>query len=228
MGDHVSDDESEEEKVLKVVVVGDGASGKTSICQRFAKETFDKSYHQTLGLDFFSRRIILPGDVQALVQVWDIGGQSIAGEMIDKYLVGANIVMLVYDVTNLKSFDNAQDWLSLVRRVTKTQEKQPHIVLMGNKTDLEEKRLVSVEAHNNMATNHGLTPVYVSAKTGDTVLLTFRQAVAEVLKIALSKADVEADIAIVKGTVVEPSRGVESTASVRRSEARGTAVCSIS
>ncbi|CAI5448021.1 unnamed protein product [Caenorhabditis angaria] len=224
----MSDDEQDEEKVLKLVLVGDGASGKTSICQRFAKETFDKAYHQTLGLDFFSRRLMFPNDVQVLVQVWDIGGQSIAGEMVDKYVNGANIVILVYDVTNGKSFDNVQDWLSLCRRVLDGQPKPPTFVLLGNKTDLEEKRVVSVEAHNTFCSSNELTPAYVSAKSGDTVLLVFRQAVADELKISMTKADVEADIAIVQGTVAEVVKSDMIPPVRKTDQSRNTSVCTIS
>jgi Ras-related protein Rab-28 len=68
-----SDDEQSLDKVLKLVVVGDGASGKTSMCTRFAQEQFVKNYRQTIGLDFFMKRIQLPGRIQVTLQVWDIG-----------------------------------------------------------------------------------------------------------------------------------------------------------
>ncbi|CAD6190752.1 unnamed protein product [Caenorhabditis auriculariae] len=221
------DDDKDDEKILKIVVVGDGASGKTSICQRFAKETFDKSYHQTLGLDFFSRRLILPGDVQVQVQVWDIGGQSIAGEMVDKYVAGTDIAFIVYDVTNVKSFDNVQDWLSVVKRVTKNQEKLPQIILVANKTDLEEKRVVPIDQHNTLAKKYDMKAIYVSAKTGDSVLLMFKQAVADVLKIVLTKADQEADILIVQGTVADAAK-VHEGANLRRTDrSKNTARCVI-
>lgn len=58
--------------------------------------------------------------------MWDIGGQSIAGEMIDKYVYGAHAVFVVYDVTNTASFDNVSDWVNVVRRITKQQEKVGH------------------------------------------------------------------------------------------------------
>uniref|UniRef100_A0A1I7T6S5 Ras-related protein Rab-28 n=2 Tax=Caenorhabditis tropicalis TaxID=1561998 RepID=A0A1I7T6S5_9PELO len=204
--DDTEGEDDADDKVIKIVVVGDGASGKTSICQRFAKESFDKTYHQTLGLDFFSRRIMLPHEMQVLVQIWDIGGQSIAGEMIDKYLTGANIVFLVYDVTNGKSFENVSDWMTVVKKNTKGSETPVRIILMGNKTDLEERRIVTVDQHKNFAQANDMVPVYVSAKTGDTVYMTFRQAVAEVLNVGLSKAEIEADIEIIQGSVVEQSR----------------------
>ncbi|EFO90002.1 hypothetical protein CRE_26006, partial [Caenorhabditis remanei] len=217
-----------EDKVIKIVVVGDGASGKTSICQRFAKESFDKSYHQTLGLDFFSRRIMLPQEMQVLVQVWDIGGQSIAGEMIDKYLTGANIVFFVYDVTNSKSFENVGDWLSVVKKNLKGSENDVKLVLMGNKTDLEERRVVPVDSHRNFSNSNNMMPTYVSAKTGDTVYMIFRQAVADCLKIGLSRAEIESDIDIVQGSVIEATKvggkdGVGDTRKVHFVEDKDTA-----
>nr|CDJ90640.1 Ras domain containing protein [Haemonchus contortus] len=168
-----------EEVVLKVVVCGDGSSGKTCLCQRFVKDSFERTYHQTLGLDFFSKRISLPGDIQVLLQVWDIGGQSIAGEMIDKYIYGSHAALIVYDVTNMSSFDNTQDWLNVIRRVTKTQEKPPQIVLVANKVDEERLRKVSVDAHCAFAKQHDLKAFYVSAKTGDSVIMMFRQVAAD-------------------------------------------------
>uniref|UniRef100_A0A158PBY7 Rab28 family GTPase n=1 Tax=Angiostrongylus cantonensis TaxID=6313 RepID=A0A158PBY7_ANGCA len=164
----------EQSQPTPVVVCGDGSSGKTSLCQRFTKDTFDRSYHQTLGLDFFSKRISLPGDVQVLMQVWDIGGQSIAGEMIDKYIYGSHAALIVYDVTSMNSFDNCQDWLNVIRRVTNSQEKPPQIVLVGNKVDEERLRKVAVDHHCRFAKQHGLKAFYVSAKTGDSVTVMFR------------------------------------------------------
>ncbi len=63
------DDDGIIERTLKIVVVGDGASGKTSLCSRFAQDNFGRQYMQTIGLDFFSRRITLPGNVNVLLQV---------------------------------------------------------------------------------------------------------------------------------------------------------------
>ncbi|OWK13825.1 RAB28, partial [Cervus elaphus hippelaphus] len=61
----------------------------TSLVTCFAQETFGKQYKQTMGLDFFLRRITLPGSLNVTLQVWDIGGQTIGGKMLDKYIYGA-------------------------------------------------------------------------------------------------------------------------------------------
>uniref|UniRef100_A0A8C0HTL6 RAB28, member RAS oncogene family n=1 Tax=Balaenoptera musculus TaxID=9771 RepID=A0A8C0HTL6_BALMU len=86
----MSDSEEEsQDRQLKIVVLGDGTSGKTSLATCFAQETFGKQYKQTIGLDFFLRRIMLPGNLNVTLQVWDIGGQTIGGKMLDKYIYGS-------------------------------------------------------------------------------------------------------------------------------------------
>ena len=97
------DDESEgepENLQYKVVVLGNGTVGKTSIIMRFCEDYFARSYKQTIGVDFFVKRIELPGDVHVALQIWDIGGQSIFSKMIGTYIFEANAVVLAYDITN--------------------------------------------------------------------------------------------------------------------------------
>ena len=74
------------------MVLGNGTVGKTSLIMRFCDDYFGKSYKQTIGVDFFVKRMELPGDVQVALQVWDIGGQSIFGKMIQTYIYEANAV----------------------------------------------------------------------------------------------------------------------------------------
>ncbi|ROL53561.1 Ras-related protein Rab-28, partial [Anabarilius grahami] len=64
---------------------------QTSLAIRFAQEAFGKQYKQTIGLDFFLKRITLPGNLNVALQVWDIGGQTIGGKMLDKYIYGAQV-----------------------------------------------------------------------------------------------------------------------------------------
>ncbi|KAK7822058.1 hypothetical protein U0070_006607, partial [Myodes glareolus] len=99
----------------------------------FAQETFGKQYKQTVGLDFFLRRITLPGNLNVTLQVWDIGGQTIGGKMLDKYIYGAQGILLVYDITNYQSFENLEDWYSVVKTVSEESETQPLVALVGNK-----------------------------------------------------------------------------------------------
>uniref|UniRef100_A0A9J8CVR6 Ras-related protein Rab-28 n=1 Tax=Cyprinus carpio carpio TaxID=630221 RepID=A0A9J8CVR6_CYPCA len=188
----MSDSEEEiQERQLKIVLLGDGASGKTSLAIRFAQEAFGKQYKQTIGLDFFLKRITLPGNLNVTLQVWDIGGQTIGGKMLDKYIYGAQGVLLVYDITNSQSFENLEDWLNMVRKANEESDTQPAISLIGNKIDLEHMRTVKMEKHQRFCQENGLISQFVSAKTGDSVFLCFQRLAAEVLGIKLNKAEME-------------------------------------
>ncbi|GMS95700.1 hypothetical protein PENTCL1PPCAC_17875 [Pristionchus entomophagus] len=187
-------DQHQKERLLKVVVCGDGASGKTSLCLRFAHETFDGDYHQTLGLDFFIRRIILPGEVGVTLQVWDVGGQSIASSMIDKYLHGADAIIIVYDITNTASFEGAREWNESVKKMLKNSQVLPALALVGNKIDLESKRQVKMDTHNRYAVEQDMGSFYTSARTGDSVSLIFKQMTAQVMKIPMPKAELDKEV----------------------------------
>lgn len=81
----------------------------------FTDDRFAQQYKQTIGLDFFIRRLVLPGGVNVALQIWDIGGQSIGGKMIGNYIFGAQAVVLCYDITNYQSFQDLEDWCARLR-----------------------------------------------------------------------------------------------------------------
>ncbi|XP_076402312.1 ras-related protein Rab-28 isoform X2 [Peromyscus maniculatus bairdii] len=217
----MSDSEEEsQDRQLKIVVLGDGTSGKTSLATCFAQETFGKQYKQTVGLDFFLRRITLPGNLNVTLQVWDIGGQTIGGKMLDKYIYGAQTgyyciflagpgwprtqgILLVYDITNYQSFENLEDWYSVVKTVSEESETQPLVALVGNKIDLEHMRTVKPDKHLRFCQENGFSSHFVSAKTGDSVFLCFQKVAAEILGIKLNKAEIEQSQHIVRAEIVK-------------------------
>ncbi|XP_040191367.1 ras-related protein Rab-28 isoform X2 [Rana temporaria] len=199
----MSDSEEEsQDRQLKIVILGDGACGKTSLAMRFAQESFGKQYKQTVGLDFFLKRMTLPGNLNVTLQVWDIGGQTIGGKMLDKYIYGTQGVLLVYDITNYQSFENLEDWFSMVKKANEESETQPFVALVGNKIDLEHMRTVKADKHQRFCQENGLGSFFVSAKTGDSVFLCFQRVAAEILGIKLNKAEIEQSQRIVKAEIV--------------------------
>uniref|UniRef100_A0A915PVR5 Ras-related protein Rab-28 n=1 Tax=Setaria digitata TaxID=48799 RepID=A0A915PVR5_9BILA len=201
------DEEAPVQKIIKIVVCGDGASGKTSLCVRFAQNNFGRQYQQ----------------------IWDIGGQSIGSSMLEKYISGAQGAVVVYDVTNSSSFENLEDWISIIKQITKSQEEPVVFMLVGNKTDLEHRRAVRIEKHTKFAMQYGMSSHYVSAKTGDSVTLMFRKTAAEILGIPLEKSDTEEDIIVVKASV-ETRTEIETKASqkhLRTDQSRNTTICSL-
>ena len=95
--EYASEGDDPENLQYKVVVLGNGTVGKTSLIMRFCEDYFAKSYKQTIGVDFFVRRLELPGDVHVTLQVWDIGGQSIFSKMIQTYIFEANAVSVIQE-----------------------------------------------------------------------------------------------------------------------------------
>eukprot|EP00345_Euplotes_harpa_P013831 CAMPEP_0168337616 /NCGR_PEP_ID=MMETSP0213-20121227/12300_1 /TAXON_ID=151035 /ORGANISM="Euplotes harpa, Strain FSP1.4" /LENGTH=176 /DNA_ID=CAMNT_0008343147 /DNA_START=8 /DNA_END=538 /DNA_ORIENTATION=- len=163
-----SDDDEPENLQYKVILLGNGTVGKTSIINRFCEDYFAKSYKQTIGVDFYVKRLELPENIYTALQVWDIGGQSIFGKMITTYIYEANAVVFVYDITNHQSFADLEDWHQLVAKTFEGKE-MPLMALMGNKIDLNHMQAVKSEEHEQFAEDNKLYSFYVSAKTGDQV-----------------------------------------------------------
>eukprot|EP00826_Nyctotherus_ovalis_P006700 TRINITY_DN11612_c0_g3_i1.p1 TRINITY_DN11612_c0_g3~~TRINITY_DN11612_c0_g3_i1.p1 ORF type:complete len:224 (+),score=46.59 TRINITY_DN11612_c0_g3_i1:91-762(+) len=156
----------------KIVVLGDGTVGKTSLILRFVEDSFGKSYKQTIGVDFFSKRFQLTPAVQVATQVWDIGGQSIFAKMIYTYIKDSNAVVLAYDITNYNSFANLIDWLGLVQKSFEGKD-LPLIALVANKIDLFHMQAVDLKTHKEFADKYKLLSFFTSAKTGDQVNIIF-------------------------------------------------------
>jgi len=196
------DSEDEPEQLqYKVILLGDGATGKTSIAMRFTGDQFAQQYKQTIGVDFFMKRLVLPGNVNVALQVWDIGGQTIGGKMIGNYIFGAQAVLLCYDITNYQSFQNLEDWFNLVQRTFKGQQ-MPRITLVGNKTDLNHLRCVKVEKHNQFADENEMFSCFMSAKTGDNVAQCFHRIAADLAGVVLTKPELEVTSKVVRAEIV--------------------------
>ncbi|CAK8675987.1 unnamed protein product [Clavelina lepadiformis] len=220
--------DSEEDEVLdsrlKLIVVGDGACGKTSIVTRFTQDQFGKQYDQTVGLDFFMKRLSLPGDKNVTLQIWDIGGQTLGGNMLDKYIYGSHGVLFVYDISNSQSFENISDWFASVKAVP--QGKQPHFALVGNKGDLEHLRVVSKSKHESFASDKGMSSHFISAKTGDSVALCFKKIAVDILKIKLSRAELDATQRVVKAEI--ESTGEANNSKLKQRKRKPTSIlCSV-
>ena len=203
-----SDSDEEPEFIqYKVVVVGDGTVGKTSLCKRLCDSEFEPKYKQTIGLDFFVKRIELPGNVNIALQIWDIGGQNINGNALSTYIFGSNAVVLIYDITNYDSFVNLQEWLSVVNRSIGGTEK-PYIALVGNKTDLFHMQAVKLDKHNAFSESNELHSYFLSAKTGDQVYNTFLKIAADLAGVKLTKTQIETSQTPVKAEILNYSNDV--------------------
>ncbi|RNF12281.1 small GTP-binding protein Rab28 [Trypanosoma rangeli] len=179
------------EPEYKVVVLGDGAVGKTSLIRRYCEQGFDQSYKQTIGLDFYSKKVEIPGGRSVGLQIWDIGGQQIGGSMLANYLHGADAVCFVYDVTNPVSFKNVEEWHQCVLALMlKEKELKPMMVLAGNKTDLP-NRQISAETHGRAADAYNMHPLLISARSGDRINSLFMMLAAMLAGVSLSPQELD-------------------------------------
>jgi len=210
VGVETDSDEEPEQLQYKVIIVGDGAVGMTSIAMRFTDDYFAKSYKQTIGLDFFIKQLVLPGDIHVAIQLWDIGGQTIGGKMIGNYIFGAQAVLLVYDITNYQSFQNLEDWYNLVKKTFANAGSMPYVALVANKADLTHMRTVKPEKHNEFADANEMYSYFVSAKTGDNVSSTFYRVAADLAGVVLTRPEIEVATKVVQAQIVDhPNQGGE-------------------
>eukprot|EP01137_Pigoraptor_chileana_P020413 Opistho-2@82760 len=201
---------------FKVVLVGDSNSGKTALVKRLCNDEFSKHSKPTVGLDFYVKRLTLPGDVSVSLEVWDVGGTAIGSKMITNYIFGAQAVCLVYDVTNFHSFQNLETWLAAVKRAFAGSQ-LPLITLIGTKVDQIHLRTVKGEKHKEFATEHELTGFTVSSRSGDQVEASFVRIAADLAGITISKPDLEVAAKIVK-VEVEGDPTVKTSNSIAQKE----------
>jgi Ras-related protein Rab-6A len=155
----------------KLVFLGDQGVGKTSIITRFMYDSFDKNYQATIGIDFLSKTMYLE-DRTVRLQLWDTAGQERFRSLIPSYIRDSSVAVVVYDITNRASFLNTSKWIEDVRN---ERGNDVIIVLVGNKTDLSEKRQVSVEEGEDKSTKEGIMFIESSAKAGFNIKALFRK-----------------------------------------------------
>ncbi|GJN08816.1 hypothetical protein PR202_ga26773 [Eleusine coracana subsp. coracana] len=155
----------------KLVFLGDQAVGKTAIITRFMYDKFDDTYQATIGIDFLSKTMYLE-DRTVRLQLWDTAGQERFRSLIPSYIRDSSVAVIVYDVTDRQSFLNTSKW---VEEVHTQRGGDVLIFLVGNKTDLVDKRKVSTEEGEAKAQEHDATFIETSAKAGFNIKPLFRK-----------------------------------------------------
>ncbi|KAK9454771.1 ras family-domain-containing protein [Dipodascopsis uninucleata] len=158
-------------KKYKLVFLGEQSVGKTSLITRFMYDSFDSQYAATIGIDFLSKTMYLE-DRTVRLQLWDTAGQERFRSLIPSYIRDSTVAVVVYDVTNRNSFINTSRWIDDVRA---ERSNDVIIVLVGNKTDLNDKRQVTTEEGEKKAKELKIMFIETSAKAGHNVKTLFRR-----------------------------------------------------
>uniref|UniRef100_A0A8C3UNU5 Rab6 n=1 Tax=Catharus ustulatus TaxID=91951 RepID=A0A8C3UNU5_CATUS len=160
---------------FKLVFLGEQSVGKTSLITRFMYDSFDNTYQATIGIDFLSKTMYLE-DRTVRLQLWDTAGQERFRSLIPSYIRDSTIAVVVYDITSeLEFFQQTSKWIDDVRT---ERGSDVIIMLVGNKTDLADKRQITTEEGEQRAKELNVMFIETSAKTGYNVKQLFRRVAA--------------------------------------------------
>uniref|UniRef100_A0A8C1KVJ6 Ras-related protein Rab-6A-like n=1 Tax=Cyprinus carpio TaxID=7962 RepID=A0A8C1KVJ6_CYPCA len=160
---------------FKLVFLGEQSVGKTSLITRFMYDSFDNTYQATIGIDFLSKTMYLE-DRTIRLQLWDTAGQERFRSLIPSYIRDSAAAVVVYDIANLNSFQQTSKWIDDVRT---ERGSDVIIMLVGNKTDLADKRYsITTEEGEQRAKELNVMFIETSAKTGYNVKQLFRRVAA--------------------------------------------------
>ena len=153
----------EEECVYKVLLLGDACTDKSAFLMRYTDKTFQDIHMATIGLDYRLKTMKLKKGKNIKLQIWDTAGQDRFRAITKDYYKGSHGIILLYDVTNLQSFENIKSWINQIR-----EEASPNVViyLVGSKIDLEEERKVTKKDGEKLAEELGLPFLEASVKSG--------------------------------------------------------------
>jgi Ras-related protein Rab-11A len=156
--------------LFKIVIIGDSSVGKSNIISRLVKNEFSQTTKPTIGVDFATKTFTFDKE-QVKIQLWDTAGQERYHAIVSAYYRGSSGAIIVYDVTNQKSFENIRTiWMKNLRNVC--DENLP-LMILGNKNDLEKDRAVSKLSGDELAMSEKLAFFETSALSGDNINSAF-------------------------------------------------------
>eukprot|EP01091_Cochliopodium_minus_P011560 TRINITY_DN3310_c0_g2_i2.p1 TRINITY_DN3310_c0_g2~~TRINITY_DN3310_c0_g2_i2.p1 ORF type:complete len:208 (+),score=55.62 TRINITY_DN3310_c0_g2_i2:159-782(+) len=176
----MEEDNVEYDYMLKLLLIGDSDVGKSSILLRFTDDDFSDDISCTIGVDFKTKLIDFHNKKINLT-IWDTAGQEKFRSLTSSYYRGTHGIILVYDVTNKKSFEHIESWLNEIN----TYATNDNLVklLVGNKVDKEEDREVTKEEAQEFARSREMVFIEASAKTTIGIQQSFNELVQKIMDI---------------------------------------------
>ena len=177
--------------LVKILLIGESGVGKTCILQRFNKGDFLVNHLTTIAIDFKMKIFEIKG-VKLKMQIWDTAGQERFNTLTANFFKAAQGIVVVYSVTDEGSFQSINKWVTQIQNLA---PKNVKVLLVGNKTDLLNDRVVSVEQGQECAKRFGLPIIEASAFTGDNINEIFEK-IGELMleEINIEKSDLQEGI----------------------------------
>ena len=168
----------EYDMMVKVIIIGDSGVGKTNIMSKFLKNKFMEESKATVGVEFGSKLFDLNGH-KIKAQIWDTAGQEKYKSITGAYFKGSKGALIVYDITQKNTFESLEKWVNDLKSAG---DPKITIILIGNKSDLEENRQVSKEQGEEKAKSFGCAFLETSALSGDNIDKAFNMMVKEIFE----------------------------------------------
>ncbi|KAK7161738.1 hypothetical protein R3I94_004422 [Phoxinus phoxinus] len=167
--------------LLKVILLGDGGVGKSSLMNRYVSNKFDSHLFHTIGVEFLNKELEVDGHMVTL-QIWDTAGQERFRSLRTPFYRGSDCCLLTFSVDDNQSFLNLSNWTKefAFYADVRNPEKFPFVVL-GNKVDVTERQVSMEEAQRWCQENGGYPYFETSAKDATNVSAAFEEAVRRVL-----------------------------------------------
>ena len=173
--------------IFKVVIVGDSGVGKTNLIGRYLKNEYKQDTKATVGVEFGEKKFDING-LKIKAQLWDTAGQERYKAITSMYYKGAKGALIVFDLSSKTTFVNAEKWYNEIKKAT---DPSINLILVGNKSDLKDKRQVNTEDAENKAKEMGIAYMETSALNAENVDKAFSWLIEEISK-KLKKEDEEA------------------------------------
>ncbi|XP_039628527.1 ras-related protein Rab-3D-like [Polypterus senegalus] len=159
--------------MFKLLIIGNSSVGKTSFLFRYADDTFTSAFVSTVGIDF-KVKTVYRNEKRVKLQIWDTAGQERYRTITTAYYRGAMGFLLMYDITNQDSFNAVQDWATQIKTYSWD---NAQVILVGNKCDLEDDRVIPTEDGKRLADDLGFVFFEASAKDNINVKQVFERLV---------------------------------------------------
>ena len=181
--------------LFKYIIIGDSSVGKSNLLLRYVHNRFNGDYQATIGVEFGAKNLEIEDEVYR-IQIWDTAGQENFRSITRAYYKNSVCALVVYDITNADSFQNVQSWIEDCKNQS---PKTIFMVLVGNKSDLENQRKISTKEGKELADRNNMLFFETSALNGNNVDKIFQDSATEIAnRIKSGMYDISSDACGIK------------------------------
>ena len=164
--------------LFKYIIIGDSFVGKSKILLRYTNNTYNENFVITIGAEFGAKTIIID-EQEIRIQIWDTAGMENFKSITRSYYKNSICALIVYDISNKDSFKNVLNWIEDCKVFS---PKNILLVLIGNKSDLNDKRQVSIEEGKKVADENNMIFFETSAKDNVNINEVFLKSAQKILE----------------------------------------------